>query len=314
MPVQVPQYLKEEEMRTIPLSFAALALAAWMTLGTSPAAPEESVALAFEGHISVPGLKLWVTDTGGTGQAVVFLHSNAVSSRLWEKQVPAFAAAGYRVITYDRRGWDRTIVEEGYWDQPGSAPDDLLALLDVLGIDRAHLVGIAGGAGVALDFAVSYPKRARSLSVINHSFGGIRDPEFLGLNARLRPQPQFGRMPPEFRELGLSYQARDPEGTKHWLELEHLARPPAAQRPPAQRRKNDLSLATLGNQVKVPTMVTAADADLFLPPEVMRMVAARIPNVHTAVFEDSGHNTGWEHPEAFNRAVLNFIGRALVLH
>src|SRR5262249_4671784 len=154
--------------------------------------------------------------------------------------------------------------------QPGAAVDDLNALLDYLHLDRVHLVGSAAGGGVALDYAVSFPQRVRSLSVVNHAFGAIQDPDFLALMARLRPQA-FNQMPPEFREVGLSYQATHPEGTKRWIELEHISRPPGP-RLPTQARKNDLFLDRLKDRIRVPILLTAGDADAALPPAVMRTI------------------------------------------
>jgi len=263
---------------------------------------------AGEGLATIRGAKLWYVDTGGSGVPVVFLHPATGSVRIWENQIPGFTAAGYRFIAFDRRDFGRTIIDPTTGPQPGTAADDLNALLDYLSVDRVHVVGSAAGGGVALDFAISFPQRVRSVSVVNHAFGAIQDPEFLALTARLRPQPQFNQMPPEFREVGLSYQASNPEGTKRWIELERISRP-AGPRATAQTRKNDLFLATIGERIRVPILVTAADADPALPPALMRMIAARIPAAETVVFEDSGHSTYWEQPEVFNRTILDFIGR-----
>src|SRR5262249_54460344 len=52
----------------------------------------------------LPGVKLWFTDTGGTGTPVVLLHANTGTSASWEAQAAAFAREGYRVIAFDRRG------------------------------------------------------------------------------------------------------------------------------------------------------------------------------------------------------------------
>ena len=275
-------------------------------LASEPRAPAQAAVTMREGLAPVPGAKLWFIDSGGTGVPVIFLHPATGSVRIWENQIPAFTAAGYRFIAYDRRDFGRTTIDPG--PGPGTAPDDLNALLDYLKLDRVHLVGSAAGGGVALDYAVSFPQRVRSLSVVNHAFGAIQDPEFLALMARLRPQPQFNQLPPEFREVGLSYQALNPEGTKRWIELEHISRSPGP-RAPAQGRKNDLSLATLKDRIRVPILLTSGDADAALPPAVMRMVAARIPGAEAVVFEDSGHSTYWEHPDVFNRTILEFIRR-----
>src|SRR5262245_48167548 len=100
-----------------------------------------------ETHADLPGVRLWYKDTGGNGVPVVFLHSNTGSSQNWEHQIPAFTSAGYRVIAYDRRGWGRSESQPG--TQPGTAADDLRALIKSLGIDRFHLFGTAGGGFVA---------------------------------------------------------------------------------------------------------------------------------------------------------------------
>src|SRR5205814_4045121 len=96
-----------------------------------------------ETYADLPGVRLWYKDTGGTGVPVVILHSNTGSSQNWENQIPAFTAAGYRFIAYDRKGFGRSVAESGA--QPGTAADDLHALMKHLGIDRFHLIGTAGG-------------------------------------------------------------------------------------------------------------------------------------------------------------------------
>ena len=61
------------------------------------------------GHVAaLPGVRLHYTDSGGAGTPVVMLHPNTGNSDIWDKQVPAFAAAGHRVIAFDRRGWGRS--------------------------------------------------------------------------------------------------------------------------------------------------------------------------------------------------------------
>src|SRR5206468_5068522 len=92
---------------------------------------------ARETYADLPGVRLWFKDTGGPGVPVVFLHSNTGSSQNWQNQIPAFTAAGYRFIAYDRRGWGRSMSQPGA--DPGTAADDLHNLMKYLGIDRFHL-------------------------------------------------------------------------------------------------------------------------------------------------------------------------------
>ncbi|NNE36755.1 MAG: alpha/beta hydrolase, partial [Gammaproteobacteria bacterium] len=60
---------------------------------------------AFEGHMALPGVKLWYEDTGGSGEVIVLMHAATGNNRFWEYQVPVFRDAGYRVIVVERRGW-----------------------------------------------------------------------------------------------------------------------------------------------------------------------------------------------------------------
>ena len=172
-----------------------------------------------EAHADLPGVRIWYVDSGGSGVPVVFMHAATGSSRVWEYQIPAFTAAGYRFIAYDRRGFGRTAIDPA-GSQPGTAADDLQALMGHLGIDRFHLVGTAAGGFGAIDYALSFPQRLRSL-VIANSIGGVQDADYLELGRRIRP-PEFLALPPDFRELGPSYRAGNPDGTRRWLELERV--------------------------------------------------------------------------------------------
>jgi pimeloyl-ACP methyl ester carboxylesterase len=234
---------------------------------------------------------------------VVFLHASTGSSRVWEYQIPVFKAAGYRFIAYNRRGWGRTEVDPAGLANTGA--DDLLGLLDLLGIERAHLISTAGGAFVALDFALSYPQRLRSLVVAN-SIGGVQDPDFLELGRRLRP-PQFDALPPEVRELGPAYRAANAEGTQRWVDLEKISRPagPAA---PAQPLRNRISFALL-ETMRTPTLLLTGGADMYAPPPVLRLFASRIKNSESVIVPEAGHSAYWEQPEIFNRTVLDFIAK-----
>lgn len=255
-----------------------------------------------EGLADLPGVHLWFTDSGGTGAPVVFVHAATGSSRVWEYQRPVFSKRGYRVITYDRRGYGRSVADPS-GPQPGTGADDLNALMDYLKIDRFHLVGTAAGGFVAWDYALSFPKRLRSL-VVPNSMGGVQDQEFQEVLRRLRT-PDFLAMTPDMRELGPAYRASNPAGAERWRELERTARPTSAQ-PPAQTFRNRVTFALL-ETISVPTLLITGDADMYAPPPVMRMFAARVKGSQAVVIPEAGHSAYWEQPEIFNTVVLDFI-------
>ena len=255
-----------------------------------------------ERHADLPGVRLFYIDTGGTGVPVVLLHCShgqrpglgTPDSRVHEGRLPR------DLLRPPRLGPDR---ERRPARAPGTAADDLIALMDHLHIDRFHLVGTAAGGFVTFDTALSFPKRLRSFVVAN-SIGGVQDEAFLELGRRIRP-PEFTAMPAELREVSPSYRAGNPEGTRRWVELEHASRPPGPPAP-AQPLKNRITFALL-ETITVPAMLLTGDADMFAPPPVMRMFAARIKHAETVVVPEAGHSTYWEQPDVFNRAVLNFI-------
>jgi pimeloyl-ACP methyl ester carboxylesterase len=61
--------------------------------------------------------------------------------------------------------------------------------------------------------------------------------------------------------------------------------------------------------IKVPTLLLTGDADLFAPPAIMRMFAARVKHAESVVIPEAGHSSYWEQPDAFNRAVLGFLAK-----
>ena len=247
---------------------------------------------------------LWYEDSGGTGAAIVFLHPASGGSVLFEHQLSAVRAAGHRFIAYDRVGWGRSVLHANA--QPGSAADDLDALRRHLDLERFHLLGTALGGSIALDYALTFPQHVRSL-VIANSIGGLQDEEYLALGRRLRPSPQFDALTLELRELGPSYRAVNPEGTARWLSLARQSQG-AGRLPSPQTYRNRLTFAGL-ESIRVPTLLMTGDADLYCPPSVLRLFAARMRGAEMVVVPETGHSAYWEQPEMFNRAVLEFVAK-----
>ena len=227
-------------------------------------------------------------DSGGAGIPVVFLHAATGHSAMWEHQLPAFTSAGYRCIAFDRSA-------EGF------ASDQLEALAAKLALPRFHLVGTAAGAIIAVDYSLSHAPRLRSL-VLANTIVGVQDADYLELSQRLRPSPQFDKLPADFRELGPSYRAANAEGTKRWNALAK-ARPRVSY-----TMRNHITYAAL-ETIKLPTLLLTGDADLYMPPSVLRLFAARIRGCQSVVIPECGHSAYWEQPETFNRAVLEFLAK-----
>jgi pimeloyl-ACP methyl ester carboxylesterase len=255
-------------------------------------------------YIELPGVHLWYHDTGGNGVPVVFMHAASGTCDSWVYQLPAFTAAGYRCITYDRRGWGRSRPDLT-GEQPGYVSDDLHGLAAHLDPDRFHLVATAAGGIGGLDYALVHPERVRSLVVAN-SIGGVQDPAYLEVQHRLRP-PEIQGLPVELRELGPSYRGINPEGTRRWIAIERASRPEGTLGP-GQPPRHPITFARL-ETMRVPLLVLVGEADLLSPPALMRLLAAHISNCQFATVPEVGHAAHWEQPEIWNRIVLEFLGQ-----
>jgi pimeloyl-ACP methyl ester carboxylesterase len=220
---------------------------------------------------------------------------------MWPYQQPVFAKAGYRVISYSRRGHNNS--EPVPRDNPGTASHDLHNLIEFLNIGRFHAVGSAAGCAVAADYAHSHPERLHSM-VLACGLGGVTDVEYVKASESLRPKG-FNEMPADFRELSPSYRAANPQGAAQWLALEHKA---VTGNRVGQRPANKITLAGF-EKMQVPTLLIAGDADLWQPPAMTRMLARHIPNSELVVVPEVGHSIYWERPDVFNSVVLDFMGR-----
>jgi pimeloyl-ACP methyl ester carboxylesterase len=253
-------------------------------------------------YADLPGVRLWFTDSGGSGVPMVLMHPASGTTESWFQQVPVFSQAGYRVITYDRRGWGKSTPAAG-GEQPGCASDDLLALVDHLGLDRFHLVGSAAGAAPAVDFAISYPERLRSL-VVADCTGGVQDPDHLEILERARP-PEFLALPTHLRELSASYRGTNVEGTQRFIEIEETNGHATA---PRQKARNHITYALL-EKMTVPTLAIAGDADASTPPAIMHRIADHIPGCRYEAVLEAGHGAFWERPDVWNKLVLDFVAQ-----
>jgi pimeloyl-ACP methyl ester carboxylesterase len=278
--------------------FSGLTLAtrSWLRQAQNVPVPEQ--APAGEGFAPVPGARLWYWDTGGDGEPVVLLHPGTGSALIWGYQQPVFAAAGYRVIAYSRRGHYNSDAASA--EDPGTAAGDLHHLVEHLVVEKFHLVGSAAGGIVALDYALSYANRLLSLTLAC-TLAGVVEEDFQTMLGNVMPERYRG-LPPELLELGPSYRAVNPEGVAEWLALEHRA--VTGRR--AQNRLNEIRWENV-EKLDVPTLLIVGEADLYSPPPVMRALAHRLPRTEVVTLPEIGHSAYWEAPAAFNDAVLRFL-------
>lgn len=148
------------------------------------------------GRFVTPGaVRLYVEERGPVeGPAMLFIHGLFGSTESWRRNVDALAAAGYRVITYDRPGFGLSDKPEAYDYSVTHQADEAAALLDALGIDRAVIVGHSAGGNVASFFADRHPERVERLVLVDAAVLAGGPPPFVGRLVALPPVWRWGRV------------------------------------------------------------------------------------------------------------------------
>lgn len=255
-----------------------------------------------EGFATVPGARLWYWDTGGKGEPLVLCHPGSQSSQIWLYQQPVFAKVGYRVIAYSRRGTYKS--DRGSEEDRGTQVGDLAALLDFLGLRKAHVLGAAAGGITAMGFAVAHPARVGSLILAGTIFAPEEE-EWRTLYHRLGIANVRQSVSTEFLELGPSYRALNPEGVARFVELEHATRPDVVMRQPLGVTVDWDAMERL----RMPVLLVTGEADLYSPPPLQRMISVHLPTHEMFTLREVGHAPYWEAPAEFNRLVLDFLHR-----
>jgi pimeloyl-ACP methyl ester carboxylesterase len=192
----------------------------------------------------------------------------------------------------------------------------MLAVLDHLGIERAHIVGLSMGGFATLHFGLHHPARALSLTVAGAGYGAEKQFEdyFRGVSHEVARQfeTQGSKEFAKTYSLGASrvqFQNKDPRG---WAEFarqlgEHSARGSALTQRGVQRERPSLyDLTDDLRQLRIPTLVMTGDEDeACLEPDLM--LKRTIPSAALVVFPRTGHTCNLEEPELFNRSVQDFL-------
>jgi pimeloyl-ACP methyl ester carboxylesterase len=263
------------------------------------------------------GVNLYYEETG-SGLPVVFVHEFAGDCLSWEPQVRHFSRR-YRCITYNARGYPPSDVPaevERYSQE--RAREDIRCVLDALGIDRAHVVGLSMGAFATLHFGMAHGARARSLVVAGCGYGAHpgqreqfqRDARALAASMLERGMPHaaatYGHGPAR-----LQLRAKDPRAFEDFVRRfgSHSAQGSANTMLGYQARRPSLyDLTAEMARIEAPTLVIAGDEDdPTLEPGLL--MKRTIPGAGLAVLPRSGHALNLEEPALFNRLIEAFFAQ-----
>ena len=243
-----------------------------------------------QGYIEHAKARIWYS-TYGSGPPVILLHGGLGHSGNWGYQAPALAGRGYRTVLIDSRGHGRSTRDA----QPLSyelMAGDVLAVMDVLHLEKPALVGWSDGACTALVLAASDPSRAAGVFF----FACSMDPSGLkSFEATPTVNRCFARHTKDYAQLSAT-----PEHFKSFVEDVSLM-----GRTQPNYTAHDLA------KISVPVVIVQSEHDEFIKREHAEYLAQAIPNAEFVLLKDVSHFAPLQRPEQFNIAMLEFVAKVL---
>jgi pimeloyl-ACP methyl ester carboxylesterase len=260
---------------------------------------------------TVNGIRLYYEWHGAEdGVPVVLTMGLGGDSTAWPFQLAALAPR-HRVLVFDNRGAGRSDAPDTACTTRGMA-EDLLALLDALGVERAHLFGLSLGGAIAQEAVLRAPDRFASLQL--HATWAGPHPYFQALVGAVRAVRLQLDRESFYRALSVwlftpACFLNQPGLVETVIQqAAHHAHPMALD---AYLRQTD---AVLGHDardrvhlIRCPTLVAVGSQDLITPPFLAEELASRIPGARLRILPDAGHGAIWEAPAAVNRVCLEFL-------
>ena len=250
--------------------------------------------------INVAGVRLNYVDAGA-GDPLFFLHGNAGSGQVWRKVIPTLSQH-FRVIAHDRQGFGHSeTTEEGDFSPFGYA-DELARLMDMLGIEKAHICGLSFGGMTAQAFALNHAHRVDRLILV----GTMADRTGRDVKSTLETVEKDG-WPVAAKSLAQSwfYDGSDPADIAEAYEI-------CLQ---SSRRMRELTVKALGefdirdriHQIAAPTLVLVGEEYKNTPIEFSEYLRDNIPGARMVTIANCGHLVPVDRPEQFCTLVLPFL-------
>jgi len=266
---------------------------------------------------SADGFSLYYEEHG-TGTPILFVHEFGGDYRSWHLQVPVLSQS-FRCITYSARGFHPSVVPEdrAQYGQRHST-GDVLALMDHLGLAKAHLVGTSMGSFTSLDFALTHPDRVISVTLVGHSSGPRDEAErihyretWVGHEIALR-ETRGGDGAVAVLEGDPAYQSfqkNDPANWKIYADNLRGQSVTGAVHVLSTVHWNRLSLFEDRARLKtldLPVMLVTGDEDYYLVGETNAFLQDVLPNATRHQFPGTGHLVNIEQFDVFNQLLAEF--------
>ncbi|MCU1719828.1 MULTISPECIES: alpha/beta fold hydrolase [unclassified Pseudomonas] len=262
-------------------------------------------------------LQLHYNDVGQGDETVVMLHGSGPGASGWanfNRNIEPLTAAGYRVILMDCPGWSKSdpIVCRGSRSDLNARA--LKGLLDALDLDRVHILGNSMGGHSAVAFALANPQRVGKLVLMGGGTGGASPfvpmpTEGIKLLNGLYREPTIDNLKKMMNVFVFDASSLTEELFQTRLD-NMLARRDHLENFVASLAANPKQFPDFGprlHEISAQTLVVWGREDRFVPMDAGLRLLAGLPNAQLHVFNRCGHWAQWEHADAFNRMVLDFL-------
>ena len=252
--------------------------------------------------IETAGAGLRYAIDGSGRQTIVLVHEMGGSIESWDRFVPLIANES-TVIRFDMRGFGLSSKVRGT-NNIDHISDDLCSLLDQLGTDRIHIMGMAVGGAVATRFAMMHPERTASLTAIGPALS-IMPEKRDAIRARADMIERDGMAAIVDEELALSYASELRKDNDYsTYRARWLGNDPASYAA-TYRMLASLDMAQAISSIKVPTLFLAGSLDPLRPPAMIEPLSRIVQNAKFKSIK-SGHVIGWQSPHLLHEAVTAF--------
>jgi pimeloyl-ACP methyl ester carboxylesterase len=263
------------------------------------------------------GVRLFY-ESAGKGTPIVFVHEFGGNHWSWEPQVSYFSRR-HECITFSARGYPPSDIPgdvENY--SQSRVADDIIGVMDAVGIETAHVVGLSMGAFASLHAALRYPGRIRSAVIAGAGYGSEREhQEFFRRNSEQVAKGFEERgaraFAPVYGESAsrVQFQDKDPRGWQLFVErmAQHSDKGAANTMRGVQMRRPSLyDLEDELRALQVPMLVVVGDEDDHsIQPGIF--LKRTVPRCGLAMFPKSGHTLNLEEPALFNHLVAEFLAQ-----
>lgn len=251
------------------------------------------------------GARIHYQDSG-TGPAVVFSHGLFMDRTMFDEQIAALG--DYRSIAWDQRGHGESEAEGSYsfWD----SAEDLIGVLDHLGIDQALLAGMSQGGFVSLRAALKAPERVSGLFLLDTQAGG-EDPNVVPIYEAMAQDWITNGPSPELAGAVADI-ILGPADHKRWVD-EWMARPNDYVMEPFRCLVDRDDLTDRLVEIKAPALVVHGAEDAAIPMELAEALCAGLEKCEGLVsIAGAGHASNLSHPREVNKVLIDFVARHAV--